>query len=140
MTKIYKYLGILLGLATALAFNACDDDIDPVVEELSFDRVFTPLELDAKINNQTTVTLSWGYNKGIDTYELEISEDELLFTNIIHTATLTPDQIPYVYDLPSGDTQYSVRVKGISSTTNESKWATLAFKSLPENLFLIMIW
>ncbi len=136
MTKIYKYLGILLGLATALAFNACDDDIDPVVEELSFDRVFTPLELDAKINNQTTVTLSWGYNKGIDTYELEISEDELLFTNIIHTATLTPDQIPYVYDLPSGDTQYSVRVKGISSTTNESKWATLAFKSLPENLFL----
>ncbi len=135
MTKIYKYLGILLGFTAMIAFNACDDDIDPVVEQLEFDRVFTPLDLEARISNQTTVTLSWGYNKGIDSYVLEISDDELEFANIIHTVTLSPEEVPYVYDLPSGDTQYSARVKGVSSTADDSKWATLAFKSLPENLF-----
>lgn len=135
MNKTKKYIGILLGLIALFAINACDDDIDPVVEQLEFDRVFTPLELEAKISNQTTVSLSWGFNKGIDSYVLEISDDSLQFGNIIHTATVAPDEIPYVYDLPAGNSQYSARVKGTSSVAAESKWATLAFKSLPENLF-----
>ena len=77
----------------------------------------------------------WGINKGIDSYTLEISDDSLVFGNIIHTVSLSPDEKPYVYDLPAGDSQYSVRVKGISSTADDSNWAALAFKSLPENLF-----
>ena len=135
MNKSFKYIGLLIGIVSLLVFNACDDNIDPVIEELEFDRVFTPLELSTQISNQTTVSISWGFNKGIDSYDLEISDDSLQYSNIIHTVNVSPDEIPYVYELPAGDSQYSVRVKGISSTTNESKWATLAFRSLPENLF-----
>ena len=135
MNKIKKYIGIALGIVALFAINACDDDISPVIDELDFERVFTPLELEAKISNQTTVSLSWEFNKGIDSYVVEISDDSLQFSNIIHTATVAPEEIPYVYDLPAGDSQYSVRVKGISSVAAESKWATQAFKSLPENLF-----
>ncbi|MFV0593979.1 MAG: DUF5123 domain-containing protein [Draconibacterium sp.] len=135
MNKTKKYIGILLSLVTLFSISACEDDISPLIEELEFNRVFTPLELEAKISNQTTVTLSWASNKGIDAYVLEISDDSLQFGNIIHTATVAPDELPYIYDLPAGNSQYSVRVKGTSSTVAESKWAELAFKSLPENLF-----
>nr|WP_161636270.1 DUF5123 domain-containing protein [Saccharicrinis fermentans]GAF03766.1 hypothetical protein JCM21142_62447 [Saccharicrinis fermentans DSM 9555 = JCM 21142] len=135
MTKILKYTGVLAGFIAMLVFSACDDDISPVVEELDFDRVFTPLELEAKISNQTTVAFDWGFNKGIDSYVLEISDDSLMFANIIHSVSLSPEQTPYVYELPAGDSQYSVRIKGVSGEADDSKWATLAFKSLPENLF-----
>ncbi|MCU4164772.1 DUF5123 domain-containing protein [Carboxylicivirga caseinilyticus] len=134
MNKAFKYIG-LMGIAALFALNACDDNIDPVIEELEYERIFTPLDLEARISNQTTVSLSWIDNKGVDSYVLEISDDSLEYSNIIHTAEILPEEIPYVYDLPAGDSQYSARVKGISSTNTDSKWATLAFKSLPENLF-----
>ncbi|MCU4177266.1 DUF5123 domain-containing protein [Carboxylicivirga sp. N1Y90] len=135
MNKIFKYIGFLAGIVALFALNACEDNISPVVEELKFDRVFTPLDLEAKISNQTTVSISWGFNKGIDSYVVEISDDSLKFDNIIHTASVAPDEIPYIYDLPAGDSQYSARVKGVSSVASDSKWNNLAFKSLPENLF-----
>ena len=135
MNKIFKNIGILLGIVALFAINACEDDITPVVDELEFDRVFTPLELEARISNQTIVSLSWGFNKGVESYELEISDDSLTFANIIHTATVLPDEVPYVYELPAGNSQYSARVKGISSTAADSKWVVRAFKSLPENIF-----
>lgn len=135
MNRTIKYIRILLGLVAVVAINACEDDISPVIEELQYDRVFTPLELEARISNQTTVSLDWKLNKGIDTYVLEISDDSLQFGNLIHTATVTPEEVPYVYELPAGNSQYSARVKGTSTETAESKWATLAFKSDPENIF-----
>ena len=135
MNRTFKYIRILLGLIVILAINACEDDISPVIEELQYDRLFTPLDLEARISNQTTVSLSWKFNKGIDSYVLEISDDSLQFSNIIHTATVAPDEVPYVYELPAGNSQYSARVKGTSNETAESKWATLAFKSDPENVF-----
>lgn len=133
--KSRKYIGFLLSLVALFAINACEDDITPVVDQLEFDRAFTPLNLEARISNQTTVSLSWDFNKGIESYTVEISDDSLQFANIIHTATVAPDEIPFVYDLPAGNSKYSARVKGISSVAAESKWANLAFKSLPENLF-----
>ncbi|WP_167615917.1 DUF5123 domain-containing protein [Maribellus sediminis] len=135
MNKTKKYIRILLGLFAVIAINACEDDISPVVEELEFSRVFTPLELEARISNQTTVTLTWGSNKTVEAYVVEISDDSLQFNSIIHTATVTPDELPFVYELPAGNSQYSARVKGTSTTVAESNWATLAFKSYPENLF-----
>ncbi|WP_297094468.1 DUF5123 domain-containing protein [uncultured Draconibacterium sp.] len=135
MKKIFRNIGILLGIVALFAINACEDDITPVIEELEFDRVFTPLELEAKISNQTVVSLSWGFNKKVQSYELEISDDSLSFANIIHTATVGPDELPYVYELPAGNSQYSARVKGMNDSIADSKWAELAFKSLPENIF-----
>ncbi|MDX8338929.1 DUF5123 domain-containing protein [Draconibacterium sp. IB214405] len=135
MKKIFRNIGILLGIVALFAINACEDDITPLVEELEFDRVFTPLELEAKISNQTIVTLTWGSNKNVQAYELEISDDSLDFASIIHTATVLPDEVPYVYELPAGNSQYSARVKGTNDSIADSKWVVRAFKSLPENIF-----
>jgi len=135
MNRTLKYIGFLLGLLAIVAINACKDDIDPVIDELEFSRLFSPLNLEAKISNQTTVSINWDFNKGADSYVVEISDDSLQFSSIINTASVTYDELPYVYELPAGNSQYSVRVKAESSTVSESKWATLAFKSLPENLF-----
>ncbi|MBN2350297.1 MAG: DUF5123 domain-containing protein [Bacteroidales bacterium] len=135
--KNTKYLTFTLGFIFLLFAMACTEKIDPVVEDLEFDRIFTPLDISAEITNQTTVTLNWKLSAGADSYELEISDDNLLFANIIHTATVAANDLPYVYDLPAGDAQFSARVKAISSASGveDSKWTTLAFRSLPENLF-----
>lgn len=137
MKNIYINIGFFIGIIVLLGTNACKDNINPPLEELDFVRVFTPLELTAKISNQTTLELNWGFNKGISSYVVEISQDSLDFSDIIYTATVALNELPFVYALPSGDTQYSARVKGVSSTAGveDSKWSAIAFKSLPENLF-----
>ncbi|MCW3785591.1 DUF5123 domain-containing protein [Plebeiibacterium sediminum] len=135
MIKSYKYIWILLGFVSSLTFSACDDDIDPVVEELPITRVFAPSGIEADITDQTTVTITWNSNKNIDSYQLEISQDNLEFTNIIESVTLEKGVTSYTYDLPAGDTQYSARIMGLSETLNDSKWVTVSFESLPENLF-----
>ncbi len=126
---------MLLGFVFSITFSACDDDIDPVMEELPITRVFAPSGIEADITNQTTVTISWNTNKNIDSYQIEISQDNLEFTNIIESVSLDKSVTSYTYDLPAGDTQYSVRIMGVSETLDDSKWVTVAFKSLPENLF-----
>ncbi len=135
MNKILKYTGILLAFIVLFAINACEDDISQVIEDLTYERVFSPLNLEATISNQTTVSLEWEENKGVEAYVVEISDDSLEFANIIVSATVDPTDIPYVYELPAGNSLYSARVKGTSSTTSDSKWTALAFKSLPENIF-----
>lgn len=117
-----------------VALSACEDDIPEVIEELEFDRVLKPIELEITIKNQTTAIIEWGSNKAVESYVLELSDDSLEFSNIIFSTEVDPDALPYTYELPAGDTRYSVRVKGTNTTSEDSKWTEKAFKSLPENL------
>jgi len=131
-TKI-KNTGLIIGLL--FLFTFCDDNIDPLIEELQVDRVFSPIDLSAKIRNMVTAELSWDLRDDASSYLLEISDDSLEFSNIIHTATVAPDDLPYSITL-EGETQYSARVKGVSeSGLADSKWTAIAFKTDPENIF-----
>ncbi len=133
MNRIKNIL-LVLGLFS-LTFVSCEDKIDPIVEELQFERVFTPLNLTARIRNMITVELSWSIKEDASSYVVEVSEDSLEFTNIIKTVTVAPDELP-VSILLEGETRYSARVKGTSDTgLDESKWATVVFKTDPENIF-----
>ncbi|TFH48692.1 MAG: DUF4957 domain-containing protein, partial [Bacteroidia bacterium] len=139
MKKILiRNIAFILGLFSLLLFNACEEKIDPVVEELNFNRSFTPVGLSAQISNITTVTLSWTITKNTDHYVLELYEGiGYVPAALIFTADIEANAISYSYVLPAGDTQFAARLKAISSLdgTAESKWATIAFKSAPENLF-----
>lgn len=131
-TKI-KNTGLITGLL--FLFTFCDDNIDPLIEELQVDRVFSPIDLTARIRNMVTAELSWDLRDDASSYLLEISDDSLEFSNIIHTATVAPDDLPYSITL-EGETQYSARVKGVSgSGLTDSKWTAIAFKTDPENIF-----
>lgn len=135
MKNRLKNIGLLIG-AFLLLFVASCDDIDPITEEIQFDRVFTPLELDVKISNQVTAILNWSVVENIDHYVIEFSKDSLAFTDIINTVTVLPAEIPYSITL-EGATQYSARLKGVSINEgqDDSKWAKIAFKTKDENIF-----
>ncbi|MEL7587048.1 MAG: DUF5123 domain-containing protein [Prolixibacteraceae bacterium] len=120
---------VIIGLLFLLP--ACEDKIDPLVEELQFERVFSPLELKAHIRNKTTVELTWNVRDDAEAYMVEISEDN--FATIAKTATVTPDQLPYSAAL-IGETQYAARVKGTAETLEDSKWAVVTFLTEPENI------
>jgi len=139
MKKILiRNIAFTLGLFALLIFNACEDKIDPVVEELDFSRSFTPVGLTAQISNITTVTLSWVTTKNTDHYVLELYEGTgYVPAALIITADIEANATSYSYVLPAGDTQFSARLKAISSLdgVTDSKWANIEFKSAPENLF-----
>lgn len=114
----------------------CDDNIDPLVTELDVNRVFSPLELTARIRTLTTIELDWKTRDDADHYVVEFSEDSLEFNTIIRTVTVLPDELP-LQETFDGETRYSARVKGVSgSGLEDSKWTTVTIKTALENIFL----
>ncbi len=130
----FQNILLSVGVASTLMFGACDDNIDPVVEELNFNRAFSPTEVSARIRNRTTVELSWNVEDNVDKYVIEFAEDSLLFQTIVHTVEVNADQVPYSVAL-MGETQYSARVKALVSGKDDSKWTGVAFKTDVENIF-----
>jgi len=140
MNKIIIKTGLFAGLITLLLFTSCKEQIDPVVEELDFDRAFSPVGIEAVISNTTTVTLTWSSVKNTDHYLLEIYDGATATATLVHSAEVpaTEDtQVSYTYVLPAGDTQFYGRIKAVSSLqgVDESKWSLVAFRTDPENLF-----
>jgi hypothetical protein len=132
MNKILKYTILFTGLFSML-LTACIE-VDPVVDKLEYERVFTPRQFEVRIRNRTTAEFTWTLRDDARKYVLEISEDSLLFSNIVKTAELTRDQIPYSVAL-EGETLYSARIKGVNDETGDSKWATITFRTDSENIF-----
>lgn len=134
MKNKIRNTGVILSFI-ALILAGCKDNIAPVIEQLNFSRVFTPLNLDVIIRNKTTAEISWDTRSDATSYTVEISADSLVFGNIVQTVTVAPDQIPYS-TLLDGQTLYSVRVKGVSSKgIADSKWTEMTFKTDAENIF-----
>jgi Domain of unknown function (DUF5123)/Domain of unknown function (DUF4957) len=139
MKKIIINIGLIPGLLLLLSLNACNEKIDPVVSELSFSRAFTPTGLSAQISNITTVTLSWVAVTNVDHYVVEIYNGiDIVPGNLLYTTDVDATATTYKYVLPAGDTQFSARIKVVSSLDGvaESKWISVGFKTAPENLFL----
>lgn len=139
MKKIFINIGLIPGLFTMLFLNACKDNIAPVVNELNFNRAFTPIGLTAQISNITTVTLNWTAEKNADHYVVEIYQGTAFVpASLVHTDEVAGDLTTYSFVLPAGDTQFSARLKTISSLdgVEDSKWGSVEFKTAPENLFL----
>src|SRR5262245_59965641 len=111
--KAQKIFMLSMLVMTALVYTGCKDDVDPLVEELNFDRVLGPASLTARIRNQDAIELNWTLRDDADHYVVEFSQDSLEFGSIIYTEEVAPDQLPYKHTF-EGDTRYSARVKGIS--------------------------
>lgn len=138
MKKIPGIITITCILFSLAMLNGCKEKIDPVIEELNFNRAFSPVGLEAEISNVTTVTLTWSAVKNTDHYVLEIYEGtDFAASALVYTTDVDADKTTFTYVLPAGDTQFSARLMAVSSLTgvDESKWSSVAFKSAPENLF-----
>lgn len=134
MKNRYKGLGLFAIMLVSLLFHACED-VEPIIEEIQYKRAFTPLELTVQVRNQMTAEVNWKAIASAE-YTLEISNDNLLFENIVHTETVMGTELP-VSVLLESEEQYSVRVKANSDLAgqDDSKWSALAFETDPENIF-----
>jgi len=137
MKKILINIGFFIGLFAVLSLNACKEEIDPIAEELDFDRAFAPLSFSASISNGTTVTFDWLTMKNIDHYVLEIySGVDFTTGTLIESTDIDSNLTTYSVMLP-GDTEFVARIKAVSALEgiSDSKWSADSFATDPENLF-----
>ncbi|MEO9476619.1 MAG: DUF4957 domain-containing protein [Cyclobacteriaceae bacterium] len=136
--NIRKYIVAMLGLVMLMPM-ACEDDIDPVIEELKTDRAFAPVGLTARVRNQVDIELSWTADPVVSQYVIEFFSDSLRFSgDPVSTAVI--DEVPASGRLTytetfNGETLYSARVKALTEGQNESNWATVAIRTDPEQIF-----
>jgi hypothetical protein len=148
--KFNKYF-LLLGLATSgMALTTACSDQDDEITSLEYDRLFSPIQLTARVVNQVNVRLSWAAVKGADSYTIqvynsvdqdsEVDEDET--TNDI-TVTGTPiktiegisgDEIPYIVTGLEGDTKYTFVVSAQGENITSSKGTSVEAKTGTEQI------
>ena len=135
MTKIKNSPKVIVTLLLALLVVSCGYN-EEVVNELSVNREFAPVDLSARIRNQTTVELNWTKTEFITNYVIEFSADDPSFSNIFKTEQVTVDQLPIQIRL-EGETEYSIRVKAISPRgLDDSTWAIITARTLTEQIML----
>lgn len=117
-----------------ISFAGCESQED-LIEELQISREFAPVELTSIIRNQTIVELNWTKDDNVDTYLVEVSQDQN-FSSIEESLTVTSNQLPVQIQL-IGETLYFIRVQAISSRGLEnSTYAITTATTLTEQLFL----
>ncbi len=142
MKLLYKFSRLFfIGGVILFSILSCNKvnqwDIDN-----SHNRLFSPVNLTASVSG-VTVTLKWNNMPATNKYIVELSQDSLLFTNMVarYEGSATKETDGYSFVLPialSQLTQYSARIKSIDTTgsVDSSKWTTVAFKTQTEQLML----
>lgn len=136
MNQFIKCCGICI-LSLAVAISGCKK-IDPEVTSLDVSRLFSPINLDARVINKTSLRLTWKQVAKATTYDVEVFENgDLDFsgTPVKSVADVAIDQLPLTITGFSGETKYSVRVRAVGKDINESKWVSTTFTTDAEQLF-----
>lgn len=134
MSKYIKKAIIGLGFLSGLFMVACDD-VDPLVESIDFDRLFSPIGITANLNNIVELNLSWTAVRGADRYVVEIYKDSLQYdpANLVKTVDVEETKLVYSLD---GDTRYSARIMAIGTGIADSKWNGVTFITGINSIFL----
>ncbi|MBF6627416.1 MAG: fibronectin type III domain-containing protein [Proteiniphilum sp.] len=133
------YIALFVFMATAVFNVSCTDDRAEELTSIDYERLFSPIGIEAFVINRTDARLSWKLNKEVASYSLEVfADDSLTFagTPVRQIDGVTGDQLPfYIRDL-DGETQYSVRIKSVTAGDTDSKWSGVYFKTGTENIYL----
>lgn len=147
--KLKKYI-CLLGIATMALTTACEDQSE-LITSVNYDRLFAPINLEARVVNQINVRLTWTPVNGAQSYDLEIyqnanqtSEDEeendskvLTYDGTpVRTITgITNSEIPYTVTKLESETKFTARILARGENITESKWSGIEFKTNAEQIF-----
>ncbi|TCC91850.1 fibronectin type III domain-containing protein [Pedobacter frigiditerrae] len=134
MKKNKIYISIFF-LMTLIGFSGCKDDMMDEITKLEVDRTFSPTGLTANVVNKTNVLLTWKAVNNAKTYTIEVFENADFSGTAVKTIpNITFTQVPYTVTGLAGDTQYSIRVKGVGDGIVDSKWVTATAKTDPEQI------
>ena len=132
--KKYTYA---LGLALLALTTACEDQSEEITS-IDYNRLFAPINVEARVTNRTNVQLTWNLTKGATAYNIELfANDSLTFTGSpVNTYNgITADQMPYQIVGLEGETQYSARIQAICDDASKaSKWSGVFFETDTEQI------
>lgn len=148
MNKIFKKITMVMAIGLSLAgMTACSDPDEPITS-VEFDRLFSPTELEANVQNTTGVKLKWFAISAAEQYQIEIYADDpnMEYSGTpVYQKTLVPNKADAQaarsecsWTLPAGtlegETVYSVRLKALGDNM-ESKWSGTTFETGTEQIF-----
>ncbi len=138
MNKLLKKFTYIVGMAAAIFAAGCSDDIDPEITSLNVNQLFSPVGLDARVVNKTSVRLNWNSVKNAKTYTIQFFENgnqDFSGTPVREITGVTYDVVPYTVTGFGGETSYSVRIKAVGEDITDSKWVSATFKTDAEQIF-----
>ncbi len=115
----------LLAALLVGGLSSCDDTDD--VKDLVLDRVLSPTNLEARLNNNVNIALSWDDMSGADYYEIEAFADNEEYSgtaDVAQTSTAAKDTLKGLL----GETTYYIRIRAIDEddSSRDSKWSTIS--------------
>lgn len=143
MNKLTMVMAIGLSL---VGMTACSDP-DGAITSVEFNRLFSPTNMEAKVQNTTGVKLTWFAISAAEQYQIEIYADDanMSFSGTpAYQNTIKPTESEQAARSEctwrldpgtlEGETTYSVRLKAVGES-NESKWAATTFETGTEQIF-----
>lgn len=149
--KLNKYILMLgLGVVSLTLTTSCSDR-DEEITEMSYSRLFSALDLEARVQNQIDVRLSWTKVSGAASYivnvyesanqegDVDESTDNTQFVVVPDGASpvktingITDDDIPVVISGLQGETRYILEVIAVDSNGGQSKGICTEVKTSTE--------
>ena len=146
--KMNKYIW-MLGLATMALTTACEDQSEQIAE-VEYNRLFSPINLEARVVNEVNVRLTWSPVAGATSYTVEVYQNadqsidvDALDASAVMTfdgspvksiSGLTNADIPYVVTKLEGETVYTAAIQAMGEGISESKKSGIMFKTDAEQI------
>jgi len=133
-----KQYSIMLGIIAGLGLISCSKNLPEEINSLEVDRAFSPVGLEARLIDRTSVRLSWSKVKNADSYTIELfaaGDSDFSGSSERIIEEISFEQVPYTLVGLDGDTDYAVRVKAVGKDIQDSKWSTAVFTTLSEQIF-----
>jgi hypothetical protein len=134
-----KFLTYTLAAGALLGVQSCKDDILTEITELNVSRLFSPVGIEARIVNQTSVRLNWSKVDKATSYNIEVYEGNdaatVSGTPAVSLTGITMEEVPYTIPNLGGETEYVIRLKAVGANLSDSKWSSALIKTDAEQLF-----
>ncbi|MDR2474027.1 MAG: fibronectin type III domain-containing protein, partial [Tannerella sp.] len=119
----------------SMVLTGCSDDISPIITSLDANRLFSPLNLEAQVVNQTSARLRWGDVAGAKTYNIEFYAKNGADSSLAKSVqSVTFLEVPYTVSGFEGETDFSVRIQAVGDGIEASKWTVTQFKTGTEQI------
>lgn len=144
-TIINKFLLFVTLFAGAVSLHGCSDP-DGIIEDIAYDREFSPLNFTYTLTNNVNVAFSWTVMTGISDYTLTLSYtdgeggvyDEVDLIAPLDGDGTTVKTMDYSFKELPGNREWKAELVAVSQRTgvSDSKPAVCLFATGIENLFL----
>lgn len=144
-TIINKFLLLVMFFAGAVSLHGCSDP-DGIIEDIAYDREFSPLNFTYTLSNNVNVAFSWTVMTGISDYTLTLSYtdgeggvyDVVDLIAPLDSEGKTVKTMEYAFRELPGNHEWSAELVAVSQRAGvaDSKPAVCTFATGVENLFL----